>query len=124
MESQHEKIYQWFDKWYPVDKTQDNLINCSFNVNFTTIVSDIFGIDDITFWSWIEDRFGEDGVFGITSGNSTHRQWYSTKRIPTHFKIHRPNNKPAIIEADGTIEYWVNGKEISQSRPTYIKQYN
>ena len=110
MELLQEKIFSWLDKNYPVDKSQDNLIDTSFEANMSHVVKDMLGVDNITFWDWVYDRFGDDGVFGVTNnhGKNAIKHWYSTEGIPEHFKKHRVD-KPAVIYGVG-VEYWLNGK--------------
>ena len=114
------KIFTYLDKNYPI---KDTTIKTSFDKDITTVVERIFGVNDINFFDWVNDRIGlYFNTINIDTqvyykGNRFHRDndlpalmvnsdlfWYQNG------KLHRDNDLPAMIWGDHLKQWYQHGK--------------
>ena len=95
------RIFNFLDKNYPIDKTQDNLIDCRFDEDLENVVEKVLGVEaDGIFRIWVLKRCGTLCGYIYPSGV---KYWFNNGIL------HRGNNKPAVIHLNGEKEYWVKG---------------
>ena len=99
-----DRIYKFLDENYPIDKSDDNLIDIRFDVDTRHVVNRVFGTYDINFIDWVQSRCHQ--IYG-TKIHSGYKCWRNMNG-----EYHRSGNKPAIIYVDGHVEYFIYGKLI------------
>ena len=104
-----ELIYKFFDKNYPIN---GNRVDVSFEMDVESLIEDVFNRFDgeDLFSGWLIDR-GVPEIYSLW--NERCEMWFKGD------KMHRDNDLPAVIFANGQKQWWVDDKFIKGNNPLF-----
>jgi len=141
MEIIEEQIFKFLDREYPITNDIEVHVPYDDGHHEQIIIDEINGFFDIKngselFEKWFDNRIGDICCIVYPNGdkycfkdNNLHRDdglpavidIDGTKEWWFNGKKHRDNGEPAIIRTNGTKEWWVNGNRHRENGPAVIR---